>query len=96
METIELWPLSQSEIEGLTDSFAERIFTLADEPPPDLPAVDRQELAARITRVGFPAAVQRDDEHRRTRLLASYVRNLIDRDIRQLADIGKTDEMRRP
>lgn len=95
METIELWPLSQGEIEGLKDSFAERIFSLADEPLPDLPAVDRQELAARITRGGFPAAVQREDEHRRTRLLASYVRDLIDRDIRQLADIGKTDEMRR-
>lgn len=95
METIELWPLSQGEIEGLRGGFAERIFTLAEEPLPDLPAVTRQELASRITRGGFPAAVRREDEHRRTRLLAGYLRDLIDRDVRQLSDIGKSDELRR-
>lgn len=95
IETIELWPLSQGEIERRRDRFAERVFTLPDGPLPDLPALDRAELAARITRGGFPAAVRRSDERRRYRLLAGYVSDLIDRDIRELSDIGRGDELRR-
>jgi predicted AAA+ superfamily ATPase len=95
METIELWPLSQGEIEGRPDTFAEAIFTLPDGPLPSVTPVDRAELAGRIVRGGFPTAVGRPDERRRTRLLAGYVSDLIDRDIRQLADIGRADELRR-
>lgn len=95
IETIELWPLSQGELEGRRDGFAGAIFSLPDGVPPSLPAVERAELASRLTRGGFPAAVQRRDERRRTRLHASYVKDLIDRDIRELSDIGRTDELRR-
>ena len=95
METIELWPFSQGEIERRLDRFAERIFSVCDGPLPDLPATDRNELALRIIRGGFPAAVDRTDERRRTRLIAGYVTDLIGRDIRQLSDIGRGDELRR-
>lgn len=95
METIELWPFSQGEIERQPDRFAERIFSVCDSQLPDLPATNRNELALRIIRGGFPAAVERTDEHRRTRLLAGYVTDLIDRDIRQLSDIGRGEELRR-
>ncbi len=95
METIELWPFSQGEIERRRDRFAERVFTVCDSALPDLPAIDRDEIAARITRGGFPAAVGRTDERRRTRLLAGYVTDLIARDVRQLSDIGRGDELRR-
>ncbi|MGH3967847.1 MAG: ATP-binding protein [Mycobacterium sp.] len=60
-----------------------------------MPATDRNELALRIVRGGFPATVERTDERRRTRLLAGYVTDLIDRDIRQLSDIGRGEELRR-
>lgn len=95
METIELWPLSQGEIIGRRDRFAEHLFGLADAPLPDLPPVDRAELAERITRGGFPSAVSRTDAGRRRRLLSGYVRDLVDRDIRELSDITRADELRR-
>ncbi len=95
METIELWPLSQGEIAGRHDRFAEQIFTLADRGLPSLPHTNRVDLAERITRGGFPAAVTRTDPRRRTRLLAGYVRDMIDRDIREISDIGRGDELRR-
>lgn len=95
METIELWPLSQGEIDGGADSFAESIFTLAESSLPDLPHVSRSALAERIVRGGFPGAVARTDAARRWRLLGNYVRDLIDRDIRQLSEIERGDELRR-
>ena len=95
METIELWPLSQGEIDGGADSFAESIFTLGESELPELTHVPREELAQRITRGGFPGAVARTDAGRRSRLLGSYVRDLIDRDIRQLSEIERGDELRR-
>lgn len=95
METIELWPLSQGEVEGRRDRFVEAVFTLPNGQLPGLPVVERADLAGRIVRGGFPAAVRRRDERRRSRLLAGYVSDLIDRDIRQLADIGRADELRR-
>lgn len=95
METIELWPLSQGEIDGRPDGFAERVFALPDGSLPRFSAIGRAELAARIARGGFPAAVSRTDERRRTRLLANYVSDLINRDIRELADISRGDELRR-
>lgn len=95
METIELWPLSQGEIEGSRDRFAERVFTLSDNPLPEFTPISRAEVAARLVRGGFPAAVLRTDERRRTRLLASYVSDLINRDIRELSEIGRGDDLRR-
>jgi hypothetical protein len=95
METIELWPLSQGEIDGSSDRFAERVFVLPDGPLPEFPPITRADVAARLTRGGFPAAVLRTDERRRTRLLASYVSDLINRDIRDLSEIGRGDELRR-
>src|SRR5699024_4681953 len=62
---------------------------------PELTHVPREELAQRITRGGFPGAVARTDAGRRSRLLGSYVRDLIDRDIRQLSEIERGDELRR-
>lgn len=95
METIELWPLSQGELEGTQDRFAEQLFTLPEKRLPDFPGIDREELARRISTGGFPAVVQRASETRRNRLLGGYVSDLIDRDVRQLSDIGRVDELRR-
>lgn len=95
METIELWPLSQGEIEGAGNCFAEHIFELANSGLPDVPAVGRAELAERITRGGFPEAVGRTDVGRRGSLLRAYVQNLVDRDIHELSDIGRSDELHR-
>ncbi|MEU9836651.1 ATP-binding protein [Streptosporangium sp. NPDC048047] len=95
METIELWPFSQGELEGAVDGFAESVFHLADGPLPVLPGDSRRALALRIARGGFPEAVARSDPRRRRRFLGSYVNTLIERDIRDLAGISKPADLKR-
>jgi predicted AAA+ superfamily ATPase len=94
METIELWPFSQGEIDGKPDGFVDAIFDLG----PTLrheSAVTRADYAARIVRGGLPEAVGRSEPQRRTRFLDAYVQALIDRDVRQLSEIQRKGELRR-
>jgi len=92
METVELWPLSQGEIDGAPDGFVDAVFR-------DGPAVryggdeDRDGYLRRIVRGGFPAAVARDGR-RRTRFLESYLADLVNRDVLQVSAIEKGDHMR--
>jgi len=94
METVELWPFSQGEIDTEPDGFIDAIFTLG----PDLrheSTVTRADYAARIVRGGLPEATTRDDPRRRQRFLDAYVQALIDRDVRQLSDIQHKGELRK-
>lgn len=93
METIELWPFSQGEIDGQPDGFVDAIFTHG----PDLThqsAVTRAEYAERLVRGGFPEAVARTDSRRRSRFLDAYVRDLVLREVTELSEIERTAEMR--
>jgi uncharacterized protein len=93
METIELWPFSQGEIDEAPDCFIDAIFSQGA----DLrhsSAVSRAEYADRIVRGGFPEAVARVNPHRRQRFHDSYVADLIARDVVQLSDIERTAQMR--
>ncbi|WP_326551537.1 ATP-binding protein [Micromonospora sp. NBC_01813] len=94
METIELWPFSQGELDDEPDGFVDAIFTLGPELRHES-AVTRADYAARIVRGGLPEATSRDDPRRRQRFLDAYVQALIDRDVRQLADIQSKGELRR-
>lgn len=83
METVELWPLSQGEIDGSPDAFIDAAFTLG----PDLrhdSDVTRDDYIERLARGGFPDAVTRTPA-RRTDLLTGYVADLINRDVVQSA-----------
>jgi uncharacterized protein len=93
METIELWPFSQGEIDSRPDGFIDAVFAVG----PDLrheSQVSRPEYAERIVRGGFPEAVKRENPKRRQRFHDSYVADLIARDVMQLADIERTAQMR--
>jgi len=88
METIELWPFSQGEIDGAPDGFVDAAFRLG----PDIrheSTVTRADYAERLVRGGLPEAVARTDPRRRGRFIDSYVQHLIDRDVRQLAEIER-------
>ncbi len=59
METIELWPFAQGEIDGRPDRFIDAVFSHG----PDLrhvSSLDRADYADRVVRGGFPEAVARD------------------------------------
>ncbi|GAB7052321.1 ATP-binding protein [Catenuloplanes indicus] len=94
METVELWPFSQGEIDGTPDRFVDAIFALGPELRHESD-LSRADYAARIVRGGMPEAVARADPRRRGRFLDSYVRALIDRDVQQLAEIDRVPQMRR-
>jgi len=92
METIELWPLSQGEIDEQPDRFVDAVFRDG----PEL-AVDsgetRDGYIRRLVRGGFPAAVARQGQ-RRTRFLESYVADLVNRDVTQLSSIEYGRQLR--
>lgn len=91
METLELWPFSQGELEERRDGFIDAVFD--DEPR--LTKSGRESRAGyveRLSRGGFPEATRRD-EGRRARFFSAYADDLIDRDVAQLADIERRDAL---
>lgn len=92
METIELWPLSQGEIEGRPDGFVDAVFALGPRFS-HTSGERRADYIDRIVRGGFPEAVART-ARRRERFLDSYVSDLINRDVIQLSQIERGPEMR--
>jgi predicted AAA+ superfamily ATPase len=94
-ETIELWPLSQGEIDRSNDRFVDSIFQQGvglSVPPSDL---RRPGYIERALRGGYPEAIRRTDLGRRARFFESYVSDLINRDVRQVSDIERPADMRR-
>ncbi len=92
METIELWPFAQGEIDGGPDRFIDAAFAHG----PDLrheSTVTRAEYAQRLVRGGFPEAVARDLPRRRERFLDAYVRDLVTREVAELSQIERVGEM---
>lgn len=92
IETVELWPLSQGEIDGQPDGFVDAAFELG----PGLRCCSdesRTGYIQRVVRGGFPEAIARQGR-RRERFLDSYVADLINRDVIQLSHIERGPEMR--
>jgi len=87
MEILTLRTLSQGEIDGIRERFVDAMF--ADAPLPRLSgaAEDRSALFSRMLRGGYPEAVARSTEARRRAWFASYVTTILQRDVRDLANI---------
>ncbi len=86
IEVIQLGPLTQGEIEGAGEGFTEAVFDGLD---PLLPAskLRRDDYIARAFAGGFPELLSRSGQARRTRWFASYVASLIQRDLRDIANV---------
>lgn len=86
MEILTLWPLSQGEIEGVTEGFIDAVFgqrlpALAGE------AEDWPGLLKRMLRGGFPELLARGTTDRRRAWFGSYVTTILDRDVRDISEI---------
>lgn len=92
METIELWPLSQGEIDGAPDAFIDAVFTHGTGLT-HASELTRADYIGRIIRGGFPESIARTGR-RRMRFLDSYVADIINRDVIQLSEIERGPEMR--
>lgn len=98
METIEIWPFSQGEIDRRKEQFIDYVFD-------DLSVFDtinnreigtetRDGYNERCLRGGFPEAVKRTGA-RRAKFFDAYADDLIDKDVMQLAEIQRRGELRR-
>jgi predicted AAA+ superfamily ATPase len=93
MEIIELWPFSQGEIDHGPDAFIDAAFANG-------PAMARtsglrkRDYLERIVRGGYPEAIRRSPR-RRSAFFESYLTNLIERDIQELAAIERRGDLRR-
>lgn len=94
-ETIELWPLSQGELDNGPDAFVDAAFSYGADLRPPTPDLRRTEYLARTARGGYPEAVRRAAPRRRQRFFESYIADLMVRDVKQVADIERASDMRR-
>jgi predicted AAA+ superfamily ATPase len=86
MEILTLWPFSQGELAGVREAFVDSVFADA---PLDLPAspLDPAALARMLLTGGYPLAVERPALDRRHAWFGSYVTTILERDVRDLAQI---------
>jgi len=85
MEIIPLFPFSAGELADTSEGFVPRLFdnTLADAKLTGA----KHDLVARLTRGGYPEAVQRKASDRRSAWFASYISTILQRDVRDLARV---------
>jgi len=93
IEVHTLWPFSQAEIEGAPGRIVESLLDEAGAASlDDATGTSREDLIGRIVRGGFPEAVAREDD-RREDWLASYLTAIVQRDLRDLANIERLAEV---
>ncbi len=93
METLLLLPLSQSEIERCSSNWIDGIFS-GRILQSDTSALGSG-LIERVLRGGFPEAVARPTTKRRAAWIRQYIDAIVQRDVRDVAGIGKLDQLQR-
>ena len=86
MEVLTMWPFSQGELAGRRESFVDACFAVAFQPR-KLRGENWAALAERIVRGGFPEVTGRAAGARRRAWFESYVTTLLERDVRELANV---------
>ena len=93
METLTLLPLSQSELHGTSSNWIECAFS-GKLPEATAPLIGDQ-LVEAVLRGGYPEAVSRPTQRRRSTWARQYIDALIQRDVRELAQIDRLDQLPR-
>ena len=93
MDVIELAPLTQGEIAGRPETFADRVLSRDARWPPVV-QTSKAELLALAAAGGFPEARRRDTGRRRNAWFSAYLRAYVERDVRDIADIEHRAQMR--
>lgn len=91
VETIELWPFSQGELNGVTDTFVDALF----ESPIQLirnGRLSRQQVVDRIITGGYPEIVNRP-QRRRAQWFKSYLTTVTESVIRDISTIERVAEI---
>ncbi len=94
MEIFTLWPLSQGELAKTPENFIDAIF--ADAHPAYVKdGVNRADLISKLLAGGYPAIQKRDTEARRRAWFGAYITTILQRDVRDLANIESLTSMPR-
>jgi len=89
MEVLTLWPFSQGEIRGVRESFVDTLFSQESVGwTGKIAAVSRDDLLETALAGGYPPAIARQSATRRNAWYQSYAMTLLQRDIRDLANIA--------
>ncbi len=87
MEILTLWPFSQGEIAGVREDFVDQLFS-RQIVWPTRKNVRRDELFEKVLAGGYPQVIARNSAARRKAWLQSYLMTILQRDIRELANIS--------
>ena len=95
MEILTLWPLSAQEQAGqgalnIADALWDARWSSLQIAP-----VDRADLIKRLTQGGYPEAITRASDARRSAWFDSYIQAILQRDVRELAQLEQLTEMPR-
>ena len=93
METLTLLPLSQSEMHGSTANWIEASFD-GRLLKADTPMVGESMVDA-VLRGGYPEAIARESARRRTVWTRQYINSIIQRDVQDIANVDKLDQLPR-
>ena len=89
MEILTLWPFSQGEMHGVRESFVDTLFSEKTVGwTGNAAALRREDLLAAALAGGYPLAVARMSSARRDAWFQSYVVTILQRDIRDLANLA--------
>ncbi|MBS1942040.1 MAG: ATP-binding protein [Bacteroidetes bacterium] len=95
MEIITLHPLAQDEMLNRKSTFIENVFGSDLHQLPPTGNSTKEDLAQRIVCGGFPEALARKESRRRTAWFRGYETTILQRDIRDLANIAGLTELPR-
>jgi uncharacterized protein len=87
MEVLTLWPLAQSETLGNAGSFVDALFTAGPLAPRATAPTDAEEIRRLIVLGGFPEVRTLRTPQRRDAWFASYVTTILQRDVRDIANV---------
>lgn len=95
MEIIHLRPLAQTEIAGLKPTFLQHLFSAEFSAATNKQKYPRlgETLAKLICMGGYPAAITRNNEKRRSAWYRNYITTIIQRDVRDIASIRNLDTL---
>ena len=94
MELLTLWPFSQGELAGGRETFVDRVFAERLVTPDTAPDTETS-LVERICAGGYPEIQTRKKQARRQAWFDSYVDAILQRDVRDLANIERLSEIPR-
>ncbi len=97
MEIIRLRPLAHAELAGQTPTFLQQLFNADFSPSNNQKPYPHlgEKLAKLIVAGGYPAAIARTNEKRRSIWYRDYITTLVQRDIQEIAHIRKLDALPR-